>query len=409
MIILVIASAYTFNPNEPILPLTFNIYSIGVLFTFVTIQGKALKKEHDKYNNQYKDINTWIWLFLNKYINILRLASVVSYFFCFIIVAIKILFPNSIKAYKSDYAFGLYIIMIIYSLLFEFYYYIRKKNGGLKLLKIIGKVFGIGQTTRITTSIVICMIVLLPNLRDLNLIDSSMFLLAFNLLLTSMGGFALNDYFDSDKDKINKPHRPIPSNRITRKTSLRIAYLLLFISFVFSIYNTLITSFGFMQLLLLGAMILYNYVTKVLAVTKTIYTALISSLVVSYPLMINFFDYRYFLLPIATFFFILGREIFMDILDIEGDRKSGISTLPIKFGIKISLIIAFTSVSLGTLLVSPLFLPAVAVVNFIRLSVIILSIISFSLLWMYGSNIKKKIAIIYLWIPMLTGLTILFM
>ncbi|MEM4582002.1 MAG: UbiA family prenyltransferase, partial [Candidatus Korarchaeum sp.] len=38
--------------------------------------------------------------------------------------------------------------------------------------------------------------------------------------LILMAGNAINDYFDAPVDAINKPHRPIPSGKISRREAL---------------------------------------------------------------------------------------------------------------------------------------------------------------------------------------------
>ncbi len=408
LIILVSALAFKSSVNTKIISIELNSFIIAILISLVLKQGNLLKNEYELYSRKNLDISTRIWLFLKIYMNLLRLSSVIAFIFCILLVILKLLFPNSNKTIKSDYSFILYVILIIYSILFEIYYYIRRKNGGRKMVNIITRVFGIGQTTRITTSLVISLIVLLPNFKEFSF-NVHVIISSINLLLTSMGGFALNDYFDTDKDIINKPHRPIPSQRISRKTCLFIACSLLSTSLFISIYSIANNAFGYVQLVLLSAMVLYNYVTKYFAVTKTIYTAFISSLLVSFPIFTNKLDVSLYLLPLATFFFILGRELLMDILDIEGDKKSGINTIPIIWGKRKTFISAFFSLLIGLSLILPLILPANNIIDLIRVLLIFLSLIGFFLFWSYGSITIKKIAIIYLWIPMIAGLTLLFL
>lgn len=403
LLILNLASKYSSPPTESLFSLKFELYILPFIIPLIIVQGRTIKKENDKYNERYGDISIWFWIFFSKYVNYLRLASLFSFLFLIITLFVKYKNPNGDLEYKADYAFSLYVLMIIFSLVFEIYYYIRIKNKGQKLFKLVLKIFGIIQTTRISTSFVISAIILLPIEKDINHI-TNVISLAMNLLFTSMGGFALNDFYDFEKDKINKPHRPIPSRRITEKTTLKVAILFLSLSLLFSIYNTFNYSYGFLQILFLVAMILYNFVTKNFAMVKTIYTAFISALLVLYPILLYYFSFNYFLLPIATFFFILGREIFMDILDVEGDKKSGITTIPIKFGVKISTLCALSSLIIGTLLVTPLFIFSVTYSNYILWSIVLLSILFFLLLWFLGSNKNKKIAIIYLWVPMIMAL-----
>ena len=60
---------------------------------------------------------------------------------------------------------------------------------------------------------------------------------AVSASLILAGGNALNDYFDFEIDKVNKPKRPIPSGRITRSDAfmLSMVFFLLGLAFAKSI------------------------------------------------------------------------------------------------------------------------------------------------------------------------------
>ncbi len=46
------------------------------------------------------------------------------------------------------------------------------------------------------------------------------------VFLVTGAGNAINDYFDYEIDRINRPRRPIPSGRVNRKTALYFSILL---------------------------------------------------------------------------------------------------------------------------------------------------------------------------------------
>jgi len=46
-------------------------------------------------------------------------------------------------------------------------------------------------------------------------------MLALPFVLASMGSGAVNDFYDSDKDRINRPYRPVPSGILSRSFALR--------------------------------------------------------------------------------------------------------------------------------------------------------------------------------------------
>ena len=52
------------------------------------------------------------------------------------------------------------------------------------------------------------------------------FLLAASISMATGSGFLINDYFDVEKDFINKPYRPLPSRKIRRETVRRTSLVL---------------------------------------------------------------------------------------------------------------------------------------------------------------------------------------
>lgn len=147
-------------------------------------------------------------------------------------------------------------------------------------------------------------------------------------------GNALNDYFDAGIDAINRPYRPIPSGRITRNCAFRFSIVL----FASGIMISYFIGTNLLPLLIavFNSFLLYLYASYL---KKKV---LIGNLGVSYLTGSTFLFggaayggkgiqvtlILFFLSMLATF----AREIVKTIEDIEGDRKDGATTLPIKIG-----------------------------------------------------------------------------
>lgn len=141
-------------------------------------------------------------------------------------------------------------------------------------------------------------------------------------------GNTINDYFDYEIDKINKPHRPIASGKISRKNSLIYAGILyvlaiIFVSFLnkyniilalFNIFITLIYSWKLKKLPLIG-----NFCPSWLAASSFMFGSLLTAKL----------NVTVLLLFIMAFSANTGREIAKAIEDIKGDMKMGYKTLPI--------------------------------------------------------------------------------
>ncbi len=94
---------------------------------------------------------------------------------------------------------------------------------------------------------------------------------AMPFVLSCMGGFVLNDYCDVEKDRINRPYRPIASGAVSSHVALMVSCGFLFVALIWALLvadNTIET------LLYIGAIIgivAYNIVVRRVPVVKTLY------------------------------------------------------------------------------------------------------------------------------------------
>ncbi|MGC9310673.1 MAG: geranylgeranylglycerol-phosphate geranylgeranyltransferase [Candidatus Aenigmatarchaeota archaeon] len=153
-------------------------------------------------------------------------------------------------------------------------------------------------------------------------------------LLICAAGNVINDYFDAEIDKVNRPKRPIPSGRLSRKAAFRM-YALLNAA---GLLAALLVSLPFFALAAVNSIVLYVYSARL---KKTILgnladTYLAVSVFIA-PVLIKggFLDIlssSLLILALIPFFANYGREILKDVEDAKGDKKSGARTLPIVFG-----------------------------------------------------------------------------
>lgn len=208
-------------------------------------------------------------------------------------------------------------------------------------------------TTRVVTSFVICLAVVLPSLsKGVGLLNS--FLSSLPLVLASMGGFALNDVFDHEKDAVNEPKRAIPRGLISVDSAFGLAVILLSACFFSILFLSNTPQEFYIYLYPLIGVAAYNYIVRYMTILKNITTAFICVSPILYDVVVLNYTGVYLLLPAAVFLFILGRELLMDVKDIEGDLGSGISTIPIKFGVAVTEKIGFASQIIGIAILIPL-------------------------------------------------------
>ena len=145
------------------------------------------------------------------------------------------------------------------------------------------------------------------------------------------GSMAFNDYFDRDIDKKVHPDRPIPSGKITPSQGIVISIFFFFISLILSfLINPLCLMIAIITICLL---VLYEMILKNQGIAGNIIVAFIVAISFTFggasvgrpDISIHF--------TLLAFFLMLGREILMDVTDVEGDKLNR-CTLPMQIGLR---------------------------------------------------------------------------
>jgi 4-hydroxybenzoate polyprenyltransferase len=170
------------------------------------------------------------------------------------------------------------------------------------------------------------------------------------------GANIFNDIKDYPEDKINRPNRPLPSGIISISSAELFYKILFLVGGVFCLF--LPFSAQFIALLISFPLIIF-YSTHLKS------KPLIGNVVISLLLSLTFIfcgavfgnATPMFIPSGLAFSLTFVRELIKDIEDIEGDRKSGHDTIPIKYGINraAQLVILF-SVITGVVSLIPFFL-----------------------------------------------------
>jgi len=152
-------------------------------------------------------------------------------------------------------------------------------------------------------------------------------------------GYVINDVFDVDIDRINRPGRPLPAGRISLNAATRYALLLAVAGLISAAFTR---QWYCMAIAVFNSLLLYAYARWLKA------APLIGNLVVAYAAASVFvfgglanhnllpsLGFSYF-----AFFYTLVRELVKDAQDIEGDTALHARTLAILIGEKPTLILA---------------------------------------------------------------------
>ena len=337
-------------------------------------------------------------------INVIRFWSVLCLFAAFILVRLASSYEEgSEEYYKAELAFTVYGICILICFVVVL---LDSINIRPPMSAIGTTLYGFIILSRIVTSLLISMAVFIPSLKHGNSFYDS-FLHSLPFFLTAVGGFALNDFYDVSKDKVNKPYRAIPSGKLSASFVLGLSLVLLLTASLLSVVlSRNATELALYALTLLGVST-YNYFVKYLSLSKTFLTSAVSALPLLYSVLI--FDYLtiYLLLPLATSLFILGREWLMDVRDINGDSFGGITTIPMLMGRDLTAKLGFLLQILSAFVLLPIVVSSKSVLGWGLLFVIATSVALLIPLWFHKSGKYHQQVIRILWVPMLSGVLML--
>ncbi len=149
--------------------------------------------------------------------------------------------------------------------------------------------------------------------------------------LIAGGGNAINDVFDLEIDKINKPSRPLPQGLLTPPQAIAYSIFLFLLGIFVSGWIHL---YAFCIALVCALLLfLYSWKLKQTVLWGNLTVAFLGGIAFVYgglavgniktPLWVGLF----------AFLFHWAREIMKDIEDILGDKTKGVQTLPIRYGI----------------------------------------------------------------------------
>lgn len=186
-------------------------------------------------------------------------------------------------------------------------------------------------------------------------LDVNLFLIVISTSLAIASGYLINNFYDSEKDLINRPQKTLLDNYVSPQTKLGVYFLLNFLSVIIASYV------GFKAVLFFSFYIFflwfYSHKLKKYAFLGTLSAGTLAIM----PFFVIFVYYKNFELVIfvhALFLFlvILIRELVKDLENLKGDFTQNYQTIPVKFNVK------FTKKLISILVVSTI-IPALVLVT----------------------------------------------
>ena len=181
------------------------------------------------------------------------------------------------------------------------------------------------------------------------LFDENLLIIVLCSALVIASGYLINNFYDSEKDLINRPLKTYIDNKVSPRTKLSVYFILNFVSIILASY------ISFRAVLFFSAYIFgiwfYSHKLKKITFLGNIIAA---SLAIT-PFFAVFVYYKHFepvifFHAVFLFLLILIREITKDLENLRGDFAQNYHTIPVKYGEKVtkqvlSLIFAFAFVT----------------------------------------------------------------
>ena len=165
--------------------------------------------------------------------------------------------------------------------------------------------------------------------------------------LITAAGNVINDYFDAEIDLVNRPDRPIPSGQVSLPAARAYAVVLFFTGILVCFFtNELCIAIAVFNSILLIA---YAARLKRTPLFGNIAVSFLAASMFLFGGALNGLPGFFHVMPftVMTFFAMLARELVKDGEDVEGDKASGAVTIPIRYGIKATMILALFCAVLG--------------------------------------------------------------
>jgi len=219
------------------------------------------------------------------------------------------------------------------------------------------------------------------------LLDLNLYFIVLATTCVIASGYIINNFYDADKDKLNRPEKAKLDSIVSQKTKLYIYFFLNFLGFGFSFLVSWRAALFFAVYIFL--IWLYSHKLKQFPLAK-LFSATTLAIIPFFAVFVYYKNFSTIIFTHASFLFfvLLIRELIKDLESVEADMVLNHITLPIKYGERftkmlISLIAFFTLPPIYFLLKYP----EIGLMKYYFYFSVLILFIFIVLLWM--SNSKK--------------------
>ena len=156
--------------------------------------------------------------------------------------------------------------------------------------------------------------------------------------LSSSAGYIINNFFDSPKDKLNRPNKFFIENLISKKNQFLIYIILNFLSLIIAAQ---ISSYSliFFSIYILGIYFYSNFIKRSFWLSNFFISILMTMPFLALSVYFKNFNYVIFCFASYLFFLIFSKDLIKDLESLKGDIVYSYKTIPAVYDSRITKII----------------------------------------------------------------------
>jgi len=219
----------------------------------------------------------------------------------------------------------------------------------MKILSLFSVVRGYNIPIIVLAQYLSSIFILAPERRALDVIlDWRLFILVFVSTLTIASGYIINNFYDSEKDLINRPNKSMLDRLVSQQTKLQVYFGLNFLATALAFIISWRAALFFAVYIFL--IWFYSHKLKKYPIIGNL-TASLLAVLPFFGILLYFKNFYHVIFAHASFLLllILIREMIKDLENIKGDIANNYQTIPVRFGEEISKKI-ITILTIGTII-----------------------------------------------------------
>jgi len=212
----------------------------------------------------------------------------------------------------------------------------KQKHLIWKLLSLFSVVRGYNILLIILAQYLTAVYILAPDLPVRHVVlDLNLLMIVLASASAIAGGYIINNFYDREKDLINRPHKTMLDRLVSQRTKLSAYFILNFLSVVFASY----VSFRAVMFFSVYIFFLWFYSHKLKRYPFIgNLTAAVLAIIPFFAVFVYYQNFAHIIFVHATFLFLLisMRELVKDLENLTGDLAQNYRTIPVVYGERVS-------------------------------------------------------------------------